>query len=223
MLMLSRLILNPLSRHVQRDLTGIVELHRTVMRAFPEVEQPARKSHGVLFRLEVNERRGLVVLVVQSNAVPQWENLPPGYLLESDEPNALVKPFEALDSLASGRELTFRLRANPTKRVTAKDKSQRVELRGDEARLAWLRRKADNGGFALCAGDSESDLLIREENKTGGRHQHGDGRGSGRITLRPVLFEGRLRIVDAEQFKRTIREGIGPAKAYGCGLLSVAP
>jgi CRISPR system Cascade subunit CasE len=34
-------------------------------------------------------------------------------------------------------------------------------------------------------------------------------------------FEGRLKIVDADRFKQALFEGIGSAKAFGCGLMLV--
>jgi CRISPR system Cascade subunit CasE len=38
-----------------------------------------------------------------------------------------------------------------------------------------------------------------------------------------VLFDGRLQVTDAEVFRRTLTQGIGSGKAFGFGLLSVAP
>jgi CRISPR system Cascade subunit CasE len=43
------------------------------------------------------------------------------------------------------------------------------------------------------------------------------------MTFGSVLFEGRLAITDTEQFRATLAAGIGSGKAYGFGLLSVAP
>jgi CRISPR system Cascade subunit CasE len=34
-------------------------------------------------------------------------------------------------------------------------------------------------------------------------------------------FNGVLRVVNVEQFLETLHRGIGPAKAFGCGLLPV--
>jgi CRISPR system Cascade subunit CasE len=221
-LVLSRLLLNPLSRHVRRDIGSVVQLHRTVMRAFPATAAEARRTYGVLFRLDLDERRGRVAVLVQSQCEPDWSSLPAGYLVESDDANPAVKSLEGLEShLSGGREFTFRLRANPTRRVSTEMTSQRVELRGDPARVAWLRRKGEAGGFLLCCDDSGIGILVQEESKTGGHHDR--GKGSGRITVRPVLFQGRLRITDAGRFMQTLRAGVGPAKAYGCGLLSLAP
>jgi len=38
-----------------------------------------------------------------------------------------------------------------------------------------------------------------------------------------VQFNGRLQITDAARFITAVQTGIGPAKAFGCGLLSLAP
>lgn len=54
----------------------------------------------------------------------------------------------------------------------------------------------------------------------GGRMQRGGTRKAA-IRVQPVLFEGRLEVTDVERFRDAIRSGIGPAKAYGCGLLSL--
>jgi len=37
------------------------------------------------------------------------------------------------------------------------------------------------------------------------------------------LFDGSLTVSDESAFIALLRSGIGPAKAFGCGLLSVAP
>ncbi len=43
------------------------------------------------------------------------------------------------------------------------------------------------------------------------------------ITLSTATFEGRLRVTDPDILRRTLLAGIGPKKAYGCGLLTLAP
>ncbi len=42
-----------------------------------------------------------------------------------------------------------------------------------------------------------------------------------RLTFNAALMEGVLEVTDAEQFVNTIRNGIGSAKSFGFGLLSV--
>ncbi|MFG7941943.1 type I-E CRISPR-associated protein Cas6/Cse3/CasE [Streptomyces sp. NHF165] len=38
-----------------------------------------------------------------------------------------------------------------------------------------------------------------------------------------ATFDGRLRITDLAAFRRTLVQGLGKAKAYGCGLMTLAP
>ena len=51
----------------------------------------------------------------------------------------------------------------------------------------------------------------------------GDGPERQVVSVFSVLFEGILEVADHERFCQVIRHGIGPAKALGFGLLSVAP
>jgi len=48
------------------------------------------------------------------------------------------------------------------------------------------------------------------------------GQPSRQMKFRSALLEGTLKVTDANAFKQVIETGIGPAKAFGFGLLSVA-
>jgi CRISPR system Cascade subunit CasE len=41
--------------------------------------------------------------------------------------------------------------------------------------------------------------------------------------LRSVLYDGMLEVTDETLFHETLAHGVGPDKAYGFGLLSIAP
>ena len=41
--------------------------------------------------------------------------------------------------------------------------------------------------------------------------------------LRSARYEGILEVTNPDHFRRTLLRGIGPAKAFGFGLLSIAP
>lgn len=43
------------------------------------------------------------------------------------------------------------------------------------------------------------------------------------VIFHSATFEGRLRITDTSLFTGGLLSGIGPSKAYGCGLLTLAP
>ncbi|MFF2026720.1 type I-E CRISPR-associated protein Cas6/Cse3/CasE [Streptomyces sp. NPDC058171] len=50
------------------------------------------------------------------------------------------------------------------------------------------------------------------------RHRNGP-----RVTLSTATYQGRLRVTDPDALRHTLLHGIGPAKAYGQGLLTLAP
>lgn len=48
-------------------------------------------------------------------------------------------------------------------------------------------------------------------------------RGGAPVTLTRVTYNGILQVTDPAALRRALTGGIGPAKAYGCGLLTLAP
>lgn len=259
-LYLSRLLLDPRSRQVWSELAQPYEMHRTLMHAFERYslkeKENTREKFGVLFRTDVDVRTNRVVVYVQSKVEPDWSFLDrlPGYVLSgTDKPNPACKDVAgAYQQLQDGQVLSFRLRANPTKRIGSglhargdepgKDtesngvwKGKRVGLLREEDQIAWLIRKGHereigkHGGFEILMKDvaaSSGEVLqvplvnVRREGKQRGRKKE-NGR-SHETTHLSVLFDGLLRITDANDFRETLARGIGSAKAYGFGLLSVS-
>jgi CRISPR system Cascade subunit CasE len=225
-MMLSRLVLHPLHREVAAAVRDAQRLHQMVQLGFgPAGAAGPRAAHEILYRLEVDSGTGGLVLLVQSPAAPDWSLLPPGLLAAVDGPNPASRSLEPmLRELAVGMRLRFRLRANVTRKIKTKSvdgtrcNGTRVPLRSDEARVAWLARKGAAAGFALAPSDQGvPDLVIGREDTVRGTH------GRLPLTFEAVRFDGRLRITDVERFRAALRAGIGPAKAYGFGLLSLAP
>jgi CRISPR system Cascade subunit CasE len=225
-LFLSRLFLNPHNRDVRRDLADCHNLHRTIMNAFPQADgSAARDEFGVLFRVE-SQRDGKVILLVQSQVEPDWSRLLGGYLLEAGG-NPACKPVSShYAGLETGQRLLFRLLANPTKRVSAKNteedarwRGKRIELRSEEDQIAWLRRKGDAAGFRLLAARvnrAVPNVQTTPRPKTSG------WREKSRLSFGSALFNGELEISDAERFRQALSDGVGSGKAYGFGLLSIA-
>lgn len=238
---LSRLILNPRSRSVLRDLADCQELHRTVMSAFPQIqglEGAPREKCGVLHRLEMDRHRSRITLYVQSREEPDWSQVPPGYLLDQErlENPAYKSVMDQYRALKEGAVLFFRLRANPTRKIDTKSgpdgrrrHGRRVELRNEADQIAWLRRKGERGGFELVSvrvNPAVPDVRALPESSLGMvrgiRPKSGQDRQS--LTLASVLFEGHLKITDSEIFfTDSLAKGLGPGKAYGLGLLSLSP
>jgi len=215
---LSRLILNPRNRRVQRELANPYELHRSLMCSFPDgLEMP--DDERVLFRVDTDGQTGAPTVLMQSFHQPDW-----GWLDDSGAKNYLLpdtrwppdvfhnpatKSFEL--NLAEGQLLAFRLRANPT--VKRQGKRHGLYRTGDQ--MEWLSRKAQRGGFRIVRA-----AVIREDEETGWQRRAGANR---RITLFAVLFDGLLQVVDPDRMSGTVQRGIGSGKAFGFGLLSLAP
>jgi CRISPR system Cascade subunit CasE len=122
-------------------------------------------------------------------------------------------------AIQAGRRFVFRLRANTTKKIDTKSgpnsvrrHGRHVPVRGDDERMAWFTRHADAAGFAVDGGN----VRMIEIRAMGGR-------GAKSVTVAGALFEGVLVVGDADRFRAALEAGIGPAKAYGFGLLSIAP
>ena len=217
MLYLSQLILNPRSRQVHSELANPYEMHRTLMRAFPEAAGggPGR----VLFRVERSgpaNGTGITVLV-QSDKSPHWDSLAKSgnYLLAAAEENPATKTFTP--TFITGQRLVFRLRANPTiKRFfEGKTGSKRVGLYKEEDQKCWLERKAEQGGFRILA------MNVISEGMNQGRIKH-PGEKVHKLSLLAVRFDGLLEVVEPQKFTDTLQQGIGRGKGLGFGLLSVA-
>lgn len=218
-MILSRLLLNPHSRQVQRDVADVYQLHRSVMNGFPE-RLPSEER--VLFRLD-EDHDGRPTLLVQSQTAPDWSGLAASYLRPSDPfdpiPNPAVKRVEL--AFRAGQMLRFRLRANPTvkQKQDGQKQGHRVAIAREEKQLEWLSRKAEAGGFRIRPTDVRVAELGREFGLTKVDPQ-ADKRHH--VELHVVQFDGFLQVADPACFAKTLRAGIGSAKGFGCGLLSLA-
>jgi CRISPR system Cascade subunit CasE len=90
----------------------------------------------------------------------------------------------------------------------------RVPITQREDLIAWLQRKAAAGGFTLNADSLRTIPRGRE-------FFHKDGTSHGTHTA--VEFQGELAVTDPAQLRATVAAGIGSAKAFGFGLLVLAP
>ena len=235
---LSRLLLNPLNRTVERDLANRHDLHRTIMRAFPSSgdSEAARASLGVLFRLEFEELQGLPRVYVQSKSEPNWSLLPSEYLVEQAENPACRCLDAAYGRIKEGVVLAFTLVANPTRKVATSSKTERLAgeksngrrtfISDPQSQLVWLARRAEAGGFDLVSTGSESappDVMSVPGDQVYGRKGRKENTGQTELEFGAVTFNGRLRVTDRRRFLGALAQGFGSGKAYGFGLLSLAP
>jgi CRISPR system Cascade subunit CasE len=214
---LSKLTLNPRDRQVQAELRDPYQLHRTLAKAFG-ADKAQWESARVLFRVEDEGQHPYVL--VQSRVEPNWDMLsvPERYLM----PGEGHKTKSVNLAFTKGQSLIFRLRANPT--VCHEGKRQGLYL--EEERLAWIERKAADGGFALTS------VRVRQEGREVAKHKGEEAPrsirqvhcrlGATSASFSAARFDGTLRVVDPVKFTAAIENGIGSAKGFGFGLLSVA-
>lgn len=186
------------------------ELHQALWRLFPKRDNEKR---DFLFRVEKLEKGIGSSILLQSAIKPQ--------LSESSPVILGVRDYNPIFSL--GQRLRFRLRANPIKTIKDSDKGTvekkgrtftrtvRVPLLHEEQQQAWLERKLqDCAQLETLIIQPEPILYFRKVKE----------KRSGKI--QPVLFEGILTVLEPELLFQQLQKGIGPAKAFGCGLLSIA-
>lgn len=237
---LSQLTLNPRHPTVLRALADVYAMHRLLWRAFPDdakheqnVQGESEEPHPLLYRVEPISREGVVHVLAQSAMEPNWTALHtiPGLLC--DVKQRVYHPESELHTeIQQGRWLRYRLRANPvvSRRKDAGTGKTRVSRQGllTEAEQAqWLVRQGELHGFVLPTwvdrgGNAHPDIRIVSPGIVQGRKGRGEVTGEGlTISLMCVDYEGLLRVTEEQQFKRKLRQGLGPAKGLGFGLLSV--
>jgi CRISPR system Cascade subunit CasE len=91
-------------------------------------------------------------------------------------------------------------------------RTARVPLIHEEQQQAWLERKFE--GIALL-----QSLNIQKELVLNFR-KHREQR-SGKIQT--VLFDGVFQVLNPTALIQMMEQGIGPAKSFGCGMLSLSP
>ncbi|MET9483301.1 type I-E CRISPR-associated protein Cas6/Cse3/CasE [Streptomyces sp. NPDC006638] len=217
-LWLTRIVPLPYSREARRYLSGSdqgIRLHQRILQMFPDgVQGPARLSFGVLFRAEETPCGPQILL--QSQMEPDASRLPDAY------GSVQTRSLETLLSkLHKGMVVNYRCVANPVRkpRATAGETRKRppvVALSGNAA-VEWWERQSNAGGLEPLHISALPLASVR-----------GDRRSQGptakqRIQHARTQFDGTARILDAELLREKLATGIGRGKAYGCGLLSIAP
>ena len=210
---LSRIPLNIAKIETMRALTSPNMLHGAVAHS---LDTDGKRS---LWRIDwLKEEPYLLVL---SHSQPDFFDIARRYGFSPDECPWEIKPYDPfLDRLCNGQQWRFRLRANPV-RSSAFNKDEK-EGRGKvfahvtvEQQKHWLSLRGNPNGFVVE--NSAFDVVHSQWSK------FRKGQDTGReVSLHMVSFEGILTITDISLFRKALIEGIGRAKAYGCGLMTLA-
>lgn len=209
-----------------------------------ELAQSPYAEHQWLWQFFPNSEEKSRDFIFRRHAL---EKIPRFYVVSQRPPTAFSEAWQVQSrsydpQLLEGQRLSFQLCANPV--VTKKNdagKSQRHDVvmqakkqllaeRGFNAEakwkdlpdedckpllyelvqkscIDWLQSRTSNHGFTLI--DASVDAY--EQNRAGKRD----------IRFSTVDFSGDLLVTDPELFQQALFNGLGHAKAFGCGLLLV--
>lgn len=226
---IAKATLNPQRREAKRLLSSPQRMHAAVLAGFSPGERQRPSSGRILWRLDPGPHH--VDLLVVSPGMPDFTGLIEDAGWPATTP-AQAKDYSAfLDRLARGSRWHYRLRANPVRaiRLDGWPESKRVGHVSAEAQAKWWLQRAQSVGLLLLndegvPGDPDQPLdfvaVTARHTESFGRTESVPG-PRGRVSLTTAVFEGNAEVVEPVALREAMANGIGRARAYGCGLLTL--
>lgn len=224
---LTKVLINPQRRQGRKLITNPQAMHAAVRASFPpDIDE---SSSRVLWRLDSGEHAHNLYIVGPEK--------PTGELLVEQagwdgRPAQSADYDRLLGSLTKGQRWRFELVANPTFSEFKDGERGKVKAHVSVAhQLDWLYKRASKAGFALAprANDEVTDAerarwSSQDETSIIGRRtldfrKEKNGR---RVSIVTARYRGTLEVVDPVGLRETLSQGIGRARGYGCGLLTLA-
>lgn len=215
---LSRIEINTRKREARRLLTSPQKMHAAVESSMP----PSSRVPGERFLWRVDRSGPHTELYIMSPGAPDFTHIveQAGWMREGERGWISRPYYRLLDRLETGQLWAFRLAANPTRMgKTAEGTPKRFGHVTASQQRDWLLERTQNHGFSIPSeGDGRAalDVVARSQDRftrSGGKP----------VTLNRAVFEGILRVEDPPSLRTALTHGIGRAKAYGCGLMTLAP
>lgn len=235
---LTRITLSPTAFRARHLLGSPQNLHAALAASFPvsgDKNADGSPVERILWRLDHSTTQPEPVLFVASPAGPDMNEAAE----RITTPDRIVTKHYApvLAAVAAGDVYSFRLAANPTRYQRRDTKTEaanghihthdRVPLHRHDQQVDWLARKLSDAGAEprLTTGGNDTgvaDVIVDgERSYTFTRHDPNRQRRAA-ATVKRVDFKGHLTVTDPARFRAALTHGIGPAKGYGCGLLTIA-
>ncbi|MCD7100739.1 type I-E CRISPR-associated protein Cas6/Cse3/CasE [Pseudoclavibacter sp. 13-3] len=212
---ITRFSFSPRTRQAVRALASPQVLHAIVAHSTETADGTPRER--VLWRLDPGAERHTLFIV--SDQVPAGEVLA-GELGGSIEQLLSLDYAPLLKRLTVGDEWRFRLKANPTRSVTTpgQKRGRRVGLVKGADQLQWLTDRAGQLGVRFPTNRFDLPEVMIQERQTREFERRED-----HVTLATAIYDGFLIVEDPELLRKALTGGIGRAKGYGYGLLTLAP
>ncbi|MDY3049987.1 MAG: type I-E CRISPR-associated protein Cas6/Cse3/CasE [Rothia sp. (in: high G+C Gram-positive bacteria)] len=207
---------HPSRPHRGWDVNSPIFRHRAVMHLFPQLSTDSpRAASRILFRLDTVAGSAPYFLI-QSDIAPQE-----GHPVETKEIELVSPP--------AGSYISFRLSINAVKRKRkVKDSSRTrgtgiisIPFDGDTEADDQLPRMTDWLASKLAPALGEVTILNHQRQALG-TDRSGLSAASP-FAVQVDTIDGFARVDNPEALEELLLKGIGRAKSYGCGLLSIRP
>ncbi|MBA4084676.1 MAG: type I-E CRISPR-associated protein Cas6/Cse3/CasE [Kytococcus sp.] len=215
---LTQMRLNPARRGAMRLLSSPHAMHAAVLGGYA-LEDAGR----VLWRLDRGDRNQVTLYVVGPHE-PDLTHVveQAGWPTTETWRTTAYTPF--LKRLARGQAWRFRLTANPVRVEPPAPGAKRGVVRPHvtaEQQMEWLRSKCMVWGFEPLP-DEQGGFMVQTRERDSFTKQDGPG-GRRRVTVARATFTGVCQVTDADALRAALVAGMGRAKGYGCGLMTLAP
>ena len=205
----TRIKLNKQRRESMMLLDSPYKIHAAVYAGFPNIQTDSNGHNAdrILYRLDNNDNNEYIIYVL-SNDKPDYTGFIESYgwpRLDYDKQVQTMDFNKVLKSLHNGMKIAFTLKANTAFR--AADTGRIVYISSIENKMNWLRKK-----FESCADYDDNNVIIIG---TGVEHAKSD--------MNYAVFQGIMTITNVNDFRELMLNGIGRNKAFGMGLITIAP
>ncbi|MFC5940372.1 type I-E CRISPR-associated protein Cas6/Cse3/CasE [Micromonospora harpali] len=220
---LTRFLMNTARQGARKLLASPQAMHAAVLSGFPRPEDHTRDDARTLWRVDQRRDRQVVLYIV-SPTEPELTHLVEQAGWPRSSESWETRPYDRLlDSLEKGQRWAFRLTANPSRTGRKTENSPTTQRFGQVTatqQIEWLTSRAERHGFAIARqADGELNLVTYDRQVRRFTRNHGQRP----VTLVTATYDGVLDIEDPALFRNVLTRGIGHARAYGCGLLTLAP
>lgn len=210
MTFLTEVELNARRSSTRKFLSSPQTVHAAILTGFPSDRSPRRP----LWRVDVDDPLRPKLYVV-SDQRPDFTHIEEQAGWPSLPTTRTANYTGFLAELATGQRWAFRLRANPTHRVTSAGKTKVFAHVTVDQQIGWLLDREGSLGVGIGAEGEPTFTVVGRESLRFRRKQDS-------VTLGTATFEGHLVVTDPDKLRGVLTTGIGRAKAYGCGLMTLS-
>lgn len=188
-------------------ITDAYSLHRVVYSLYEDVrdeqEKQSSEASGILYADQGGNYKSRKILMLS--------NRQPLHSIDGQYGEVHSKTIPA--DFLGHEQYRFKVIVNPTRRDSSSRKL--VPVRGREAIGQWFaERTQESWGFRVSTANLQIDKVDVLHFKDKQQRQ---------VTVAQAHVQGVLRVSGKSQFTKSFTQGIGRARAYGCGLLQIVP